>query len=347
MTRATAEAQAAHRPEERVYTVTRAGPPGIQRYAQTWSGDNTTSWDTLRWNLRMGLTMSLSGMFNTGHDVGGFAGPVPDPELLVRWVQNGVFSPRFIMNSWKAGGEVNTPWLHPEALQPIRKAIRFRYRLMPYLYTLFRRAAVLAEPLLRPLFYDFEDDPRTFADCDDFMFGRDLLVANVVEPAVRERRVYLPRGVEGWYDFHSGEYRQPGSEAVVAAPLDRVPLFARAGAMIPLTGGDDFTRLHDEPSRHLRVFPARSTGSAHFTLYEDDGISLRYRDGDYAEVVFRLETTASEIVLSARVTGRYELPYRQITVEFPPGEKRRMSLNGTAVELALATLPATARSFDS
>ena len=109
MTRATAEAQAAHRPGERVYTVTRAGPPGIQRYAQTWSGDNTTSWHTLRWNMRMGLTMSLSGMFNTGHDVGGFNGPVPDAELLVRWVQNGVFSPRFIMNSWKAGGEVNTP----------------------------------------------------------------------------------------------------------------------------------------------------------------------------------------------------------------------------------------------
>jgi EAL domain-containing protein (putative c-di-GMP-specific phosphodiesterase class I) len=86
MTRATTEAQVAHRPAERAFTVTRAGPPGIQRYAQTWSGDNTTSWKMLRWNIRMGLTMSLSGMFNTGHDVGGFFGPVPDAELLVRWV---------------------------------------------------------------------------------------------------------------------------------------------------------------------------------------------------------------------------------------------------------------------
>ena len=120
----------------------------------------------------MGLTMSLSGMFNIGHDVGGFAGPVPDAELLVRWVQNGVFSPRFIMNSWKPGGEVNTPWLHPEAIAPIRAAIRFRYRLMPYLYTLFRRAHALGEPMLRPLFYEFEHDPRAFADSDDFMFGR-------------------------------------------------------------------------------------------------------------------------------------------------------------------------------
>jgi len=333
MTRATAEAQAASRPAERVYTVTRAGPPGIQRYAQTSSGDNTTSWHTLRWNLRMGLTMSLSGMFNTGHDVGGFSGPVPDPELLVRWVQNGVFSPRFIMNSWKAGGEVNTPWLHPEALEPIRAAIRLRYRLMPYLYTLFRRAAVFGEPLLRPLFYDFEDDPRAYADCDEFMFGRDLLVANIVEPGLRERRVYLPRGVEGWYDFHTGAYYQPGSEVVLAAPLDRIPMLARASAMLPLTGGDDFSRLHDEPSRLLRVFPAREVGTARGTLYEDDGISLRYRDGDYAEVAFELQTTATEITLSARVTGGYALPYREINVEFPPAEKRRISLYGTGVGL--------------
>jgi alpha-glucosidase len=337
MTRATAEAQAAHRPGERVYTVTRAGPPGIQRYAQTWSGDNTTSWHTLRWNLRMGLTMSLSGMFNTGHDVGGFSGPVPDPELLVRWVQNGVFSPRFIMNSWKPGGEVNTPWLHPEALEPIRAAIRFRYRLMPYLYTLFRRAAVFGEPLLRPLFYEFEKDPRAFADCDDFMCGPELLVANVVEAGVRERSVYLPRGPEGWYDFDTGAYHQAGSEVTVAAPLSRIPMFARAGAIVPLTGRDDFSRVHDEPSRHLRVFPPHDTARATFALYEDDGISLRYRDGDYAEIVFDLQTTAAEIVLAARVSGRYALPYRQITVEFPPREKRCISLNGTGVGLAFST----------
>ena len=333
MTRATAEAQAAHRPGERVYTVTRAGPPGIQRYAQTWSGDNTTSWHTLRWNLRMGLTMSLSGMFNIGHDVGGFFGPVPDPELLVRWVQNGVFSPRFIMNSWKAGGEVNTPWLHLDALPAIRAAIRFRYRLMPYLYTLYRRAAQFGEPILRPLFYDFERDPRAFADCDDFMFGPQLLVANVVEPGQRERRVYLPQGVEGWYDFHSGAYESAGSEVVVPAPLDQIPLFAPAGAMIPLTGREAPAQLHDEPSRHLLVFPPRARGHAVFTLYEDDGISLRYRDSDYAEVAFELETTPAEIRLTARVTGRYSLPYREVAVELPATERRKLSLGGEGVDL--------------
>ena len=186
-------------------------------------------------------------------------------------------------------------------------------------------------------FYDFEDDPRAYADCDDFMFGSQLLVANVVEPGQRERRVYLPDNAQGWYDFHSGAHHPGGCEIVVSAPLDRIPLFARSGAIVPLTSPDPSTRLHDEPSRHLRVFPSRDTASATFGLYEDDGISLRYRDGDSAEVVFDLQTTATEIMLSATVTGRYELPYRDVTVEFPPGEKRRISRNGTGVGLILST----------
>ena len=141
MTRATAEAQRRANPGERVFTVTRAGCPGVQRYAQSWSGDNTTSWRSLRWNLRTGLQMSLSGLHNVGHDVGGFAGPAPDGELLIRWTQAGVVHPRFIMNSWKPGGIYNSPWLHADALPAIREAIRLRYRLMPYLYSLMHAAA--------------------------------------------------------------------------------------------------------------------------------------------------------------------------------------------------------------
>jgi alpha-glucosidase len=116
MTRATHEAQLAWNQAQgqtdNQFTVTRAGPPGIQRYAQTWSGDNTTSWATLKWNIRTGLQMSLSGMFNIGHDVGGFFGPVPDPELFLRWVQACALNPRMVMNSWKAGNVSNLPWMH-------------------------------------------------------------------------------------------------------------------------------------------------------------------------------------------------------------------------------------------
>jgi alpha-glucosidase len=334
MTRATAEAQARHRPDERVYTVTRAGPPGLQRYAQTWSGDNSTSWRTLRWNIRMGLGMSLSGMFNTGHDVGGFFGPVPDAELLIRWTQNGAFSPRFIMNSWKAGGEVNTPWLHRRALPAIRDAIRLRYRLLPYLYTLYRAAAVEGMPMLRPTFYEFDADARAFADSDDFMLGPSLLVASVVEPGQRRRRVYLPRGPAAWTDFWTGARYAAGEEVDVEAPLNRVPLLVPDGGMIACTDTSDFSRLHDEPSRQLRVFPASRAGNSAFTLYEDDGLSLGYRRGAFAEVAFELATTARSVTLVARGSGDYDLPCTTIRVVLPSGERRRVTLRGEGVRLA-------------
>ena len=333
MTRATYEAQAAHSPDERVYTVTRAGPPGIQRYAQTWSGDNTTSWHTLRWNIRMGLSMSLSGMFNVGHDVGGFAGPVPDAELLVRWAQSGAFSPRFIMNSWKETGDVNTPWLHPRALPIIRDWIRLRYRLMPYLYTLFWRAVRFGEPILRPTFYEFERDPAAFDDSDDFMLGPNLLVASIVEPGVRRRSVYLPKGPRTWIDFWTGEHFAAGTTVDADAPLERIPLFVPSGAMIPTTDTADMRRLHDEPSRVLRIFPGIGRDASAFTLYEDDGQSQRYRDGDYAEIAFELAWTAKRISVSAKKAGAYRLPYDAIRVMGPPGEGRAIEAVGDGVTL--------------
>ena len=191
------------------------------------------------------------------------------------------------------------------------------------------------------LFYDFEDDPRRYADCDDFMFGSQFLVANVVEPGQRERRVYLPHNAEGWYDFHSGAHHPGGCEIVVSAPLDRIPLFARGGAIVPLTRPDPTTRSHDEPSRHLRVFPPTGHGRAAFALYEDDGISLRYRDGEFAEVLFELRTTTSAIALTAQARGRYELPYRGITVELPSNERRKLSLSGQGITLtSVCSVPA-------
>jgi alpha-glucosidase len=333
MTRATAEAQAAHRSGQRAFTVTRAGPPGIQRYAQTWSGDNTTSWHTLQWNLRMGLTMSLSGMFNTGHDIGGFAGPVPDAELLVRWMQNGIFSPRCMMNSWKSGGETNSPWLHESAIAPIRDAIRLRYRLLPYFYTLAQRASQFAEPWLRPTFYDFESDPRTFDDCDDFMCGAQLLVATVVAPEASMRDVYLPAGPACWFAFDTGERYASATIAQVHAPVERIPLFCPAGAMVPMTDSDDFSRLTDEPSRSLRVFPAPGEATTAFTLYEDDGASLRYRDGDCAEIAFEMTTTRQEIRIRAHVTGHYALPFEAIRVVVATADTRPLRLDGVGVEL--------------
>jgi alpha-glucosidase len=258
MTRATFEAQRGRLGEqgkqESVFTVTRAGGPGLQRYAQTWSGDNTTSWETLRWNIRTGLQMSLSGMFNVGHDVGGFAGPVPDPELFLRWVQACCLNPRMVMNSWKADGTVNLPWMHESVKAEVLAAIRLRYKLMPYLWSLFERASQHHEPIIRPTFYDFSDDERCYQDCDDFMLGQALLVAPVVQAGATSRNVYLPNGPLAWFDFHTGARLVAGREHLIDAQHDRLPLFARSGAAIPVADGIQGRHRYDDPVTQLRQF---------------------------------------------------------------------------------------------
>ena len=254
MTRASFEAQARHRPDEPVFSVTRGGTPGVQRYAQTWSGDNTTSWENLRWNIRTGLQMSLSGMFNVGHDVGGFFGPSPTPELLVRWVQACCLNPRMVMNSWKPGSPVTVPWLHPEVTPDVLAAIRLRYALMPYLWSLFERAHTLHQPIIRPTFYDFPDDAQCFADSDDFMLGDALLVAPVVECGATSRSVYLPEGPTAWFDFATGQRYEGGRVHLIAAPLSKLPLFAKSGAAIPVSKPAGDRPHHDDPVSEVRHF---------------------------------------------------------------------------------------------
>lgn len=234
MTRASFEAQEQALGREKVFTVTRAGPPGIQRYAQTWSGDNTTSWRTLKWNIRTGLQMSLSGMFNVGHDVGGFFGPLPEPELFLRWVQASCLNPRMVMNSWKPGNVSNLPWMHSEVKNEVIAAINLRYTLMPYLWHLFERASSHHEPIIRPTFYDFPEDSQCFEDSDDFMLGAWLLVAPVVNQGETQREVYLPQlqAGEAWFDFETGQRFEAGTTHTVDAPLNKLPLFARQGANI-------------------------------------------------------------------------------------------------------------------
>jgi alpha-glucosidase len=261
MTRATHEAQLAWNQAQgqtdNQFTVTRAGPPGIQRYAQTWSGDNTTSWATLKWNIRTGLQMSLSGMFNIGHDVGGFFGPVPDPELFLRWVQACALNPRMVMNSWKAGNVSNLPWMHPEVAESVKAAIELRYRLMPYLWACFEAASRDAGPIIRPTFYNFPDDAVCLNDCDDFMLGQHLLVAPVVEQGARTREVYLPALPNGapWLDFFTKTPHASGQVHLIDVRLDQLPLFVPSGSAIPVAAAalGEVPRW-DDPVREVLKF---------------------------------------------------------------------------------------------
>ena len=332
MSKLSSETQSAHAPGERHYSISRAGGPGIGRYAQTWSGDNHTSWKTLRWNLRQGLGMSVSGLFNIGHDVGGFHGPSPSPELFTRFVEFCALWPRFVMNSWKDNGVVNLPWMYPEILPAVREAFALRYRLMPHIYAAMRRGAAEFTPPVRPLCFDFSEDAGARAEEDAFLLGDGLLAAPVLEEGARTRGVYLPAHGQGWYDFHTGAHHKGGAAVTVDAPLGRIPLFARGGAMIALSAKTDGLDPAKDFTRTLRVFAPRGAGTFTAELYDDDGVTTRWRDGGGRLVEVALKSDGrGALHVSAKASGRYKPAYGKILVELA-GEGK-LNLGDGAAEL--------------
>ena len=328
MMRASYEAQLEAKPDERPFLISRAGCPGMQRYVQTWSGDNVTSWETLKYNIPMGLGLGLSGMANTGHDVGGFTGLRPSPELFLRWVQNGIFHPRFTIHSWKINGGANEPWMYPQILPYVREAIQCRYRLIPYLYNLMVESAATGHPIIRPFVYEFPDDPHSIDESFDFMLGPSLLVASVLAPLVRRRKIYLPAG-QNWYDFYSQKHLTGGATYMVAAPLQHSPLFVREGSMIPM-GEVVHPLFHKQDDlRQILIFPHFAEGDSTLILNEDDGHSLAYRRGERTRLQFTLGSRSDQLTLDVEIEqSGYMLLYREIEFILPAGEKRPLSLSG-------------------
>lgn len=315
MTRASYDAQWDNRPDRRPYLISRCAAPGTQRYAQTWTGDNTTSWDTLRWNIPMGLGLSLSGFYNIGHDVGGFAGPRPGPELFLRWVQNGIFHPRFTIHSWNDDGTANEAWMHPDVTPLVREALRLRARLIPYFYSLLYLAVTEGEPMLRPLFLDHPDDPACRDAEFDFLLGSDLLVASVVEEGATHRKVVLPANSEGWWAFDGSRW-YPGGQAIeVPVTLETIPLFVRGGAVLPMAEA----RLRSDPrldtGRTWRVYPQpEGTPAALSLAYDDDGDTADALAGAHCLTRFRLSRNDREIRLDWRRTGDWHPAFDTVSL---------------------------------
>lgn len=316
MSKLSSEAQIARRPDERPYVISRAGGPGIGRYAQTWSGDNTTAWKSLRGNLRQGLNMSLSGLFNIGHDVGGFHGPSPDPELFLRFVEFCALWPRFVMNSWKDDGVVTLPWMYPDLLPRVRALFALRYRLMPHLYAAMRRAAVAHLPPVRPLLLDYPDDPAAATGDDCFLLGDGLLVAPVLERGATTVTTRLPVHAGGWFDLQTGERFDGGREVTAPAPLGTLRLYAAAGAMIGLSEQIEKLDPATDRVRRLRVFVPGIVGEWTTELYDDDGVTRDWNRGAGRVLRLRLVADGSgSAELFATAEGSYLPAYGLIAVE--------------------------------
>ncbi|ABN74115.1 alpha-glucosidase [Actinobacillus pleuropneumoniae] len=328
MMKSSYEAQREFAPNLRPYLISRSGSPGMNRYVQTWSGDNRTSWNTLRYNIRMGLGMSLSGLYNLGHDVGGFSGNKPEPELFVRWVQNGVMHPRFTIHSWNDDKTVNEPWMYPEVTHIIRDTIKLRYRLMPYLYNTFWKAHHALESMLRPTFLDHEHDINTFEENDDYLLGKDLLVASVVEQDQRKREVYLPKNNAGWYDFYDHTYHLDGQTITTDAPLEKIPLFVKAGAIIPMSAREAYVDPQKDTYRELMVFPFIKAGEAINTIYDDDGESFRYQNNEYLQLMVKLRCSETNIYIDIHKQGNWIPAYKELRITLPDNETRQLVING-------------------
>ncbi|MCB1128538.1 MAG: DUF5110 domain-containing protein, partial [Verrucomicrobiae bacterium] len=279
-------------PGKRPFVLSRAGFPGIQRYALGWSGDNVASWDHCRHNIRLGVSVMSSGQANYGHDVGGFVGN-PSAELNTRWHEWASMTPFFRSHSIK-DNEQREPWRYGDYYGGLmRNIIKFRYQLMPYLYTLAHQSSVDGIPMNTPTVMHFQDDPGTHYQNDyDFMVGDNLLASGVYEQGASQRWTYLPAGTD-WYNFYTGEKLAGGNWAMQQAPLGRIPLYARAGAIVPMGPSMAYANQFQPDFMDIHVWPAPEGFASSFTLYEDDGETFDFLGGEYAKTVFETYKSAS------------------------------------------------------
>ncbi|XP_049753582.1 neutral alpha-glucosidase C isoform X2 [Elephas maximus indicus] len=261
--------------KERPFVLTRSFFAGSQKYGAVWTGDNKSDWSYLKISIPMLLTLSVTGISFCGADVGGFVGN-PEAELLVRWYQAGAYQP-FFRGHATMSTKRREPWLFGEEhTRLIREAIRERYALLPYWYSLVYRAHTTAEPIMRPLWVEFSNELETFGTEDEYMLGSALLVHPVTEPKVTVVDVFLPGSDEVWYDSKTFAHWEGARTVKIPVALDTVPVFQRGGSVVPVkaTIGKSTGWMTESPYG-LRV-ALNSKGSAVGELYLDDGHSFQY-----------------------------------------------------------------------
>jgi alpha-glucosidase (family GH31 glycosyl hydrolase) len=328
-----AEGEAADRPDTRPFLLCRSGGPGMQRFgAMPWSGDINATFASLELQIRTGLNVGMSGVPHWGTDTGGFYRVAEDDgELFVRWFQFSAFCSIFRGHGfvWRQ----HLPWSYGELVEAIcRRYLELRSRLMPYTYTLAWQARSLGLPTMRPLVLDYPNDPNVWDLGSEYLWGDDLLVAPVTRRGATDWTVYLPEGV--WHDFWTHQAYRGAGGVTVAAPLDTLPLFVRAGALVPLGPVRQYDSEVVADELTLLVYPH---GRASFSLYEDDGQSNAYLDGAYAVTEFTCTADAAGCechVLPPQGDAGFSSAGRscvfQIYAPRPPRDVRFQGAGGTA-----------------
>lgn len=283
MAKATYEGLAKNDGGKRPFVLTRAAYAGSQKYCGGWTGDNHSIWAHIALSLEQVCNLSVSGLAMCGSDIGGF-GSDTTPELLVRFYEAAVFVP-FFRNHSAMGTRRQEPWQFDETtIDAVRKTVKLRYRFIPYIYDLAHECEKTGAPIVRPLVYEYPEDKHVRNISDEYMLGSFVLVAPVIAPGKEAREVYLPDG--DWYDYYTGEKYSGGRYILADAPLDKVPVFIKAGAIIPVADGEiRSTEDITEDKISILTYP----GKGSFVHYQDDNETFAYRDGEYNAVEYTLD----------------------------------------------------------
>ncbi|RFU80381.1 neutral alpha-glucosidase ab [Trichoderma arundinaceum] len=342
-------------PDARPFVLTRSATAGTMRYAcSSWSGDNTTSWASMKGANALALNAGMSLLQCYGHDIGGFEGPQPSPELLLRWVQLGTYSQRFAINCFKTInenniGDVIEPWMYPEITHLVRKAIKRRYAMIPYIYSLMLESHKTAVPPQRWTGWGYEVDPEVWTAPvtegeTQYWLGDSLLIGGVYEPGATQARVYLPKSSdedEGYINLKAPyQYLEAGQWATIDAEWHGagIPVLAKVGTAIPvgrdvqvLSPGEkeNVADLPLDDYRAVEIFPPREGSSPkwHETVwYEDDGVSAvaKNKISKYS-IAYSLEGPTIKVRFSRDETSGYVAPWKTLVVVLPPGDTRTIS----------------------
>jgi len=309
MAKATQQGAALAKPNERPFILTRAAYAGIQKYAALWTGDNTASDEHMLLGNRMVSNIGLCGVPFCGNDVGGFAGDT-SPELFARWIQSAAFHPFFRIHKM-VNSKPNEPWTYGEKVEAIAKNfIQLRYRLMPYIYSIFHQASETGLPICRSLILNYPIDENIYQTEfeNQFMLGESLLVCPV-ESKTTIAKVYLPKG--DWYLLFNDAFYEGGQTYNIDCPIDIIPIFVKAGQILLEQSNTQY--WNDENDGELKLHLYQGQGKSKFQLYDDDGLSLDYKNEHFLKRIIEFDSDKKELKISKQ-EGNYISNFKQLKI---------------------------------
>lgn len=298
-------AQKSQYPDLRPFLSTRSGGISVRRLAQTWSGDNTSDFKSLRYCHNIGLTMSLSGFFFYGHDLGGFDGAMPSKELLLRWLQHGIFEPRFTIHSWNKDGSATMPWSYCDIIPCVRSLFAQRKRLLPYIYSCAYESTEKEIPMNAPLLLYYEDEELK-KENDSMLLGKNILAAFIFDEGKAETKIYLPRR-DNWY---LGDKLYEGGQRVsLSIPAEgEMPFFIKSGSVIATDEAQYGFGKNDEEIV-FTVYPVKE-GVFEDEFFTDDGLSFSYLKGDCVRLHFTVTCSRDKVSVKYKNLGKKDFPVR-------------------------------------